>query len=195
MIDYGHPYTGAAGHYHMAQQIKDFEAAVLAVIASVNATPVGTIIEYAFNDVPTNYLRMDGQTVNYDDYPILGAKYGASPGGTFVLEDMRDIPLFGASGTNAVRSITGSDTVDLTHTHPMPHTHEVDPPITTTSGPSETVAATSVLGSAASPTHTHTVNIPAFTSGASSSANTGNGSGTIDKKPRRAYAWILIKAA
>ena len=133
------PYTGMGGHAHRSTDITDFESAVLSIIGA--ATPVGTLIHYAFSDVPSGYLRMDGQTVNYDDYPILGAKYGSVAGGTFVLEDMRGIPLFGADGSNTARSITGSDTVNLAHTHSttgtaasagahthtMAHTHQIDP--------------------------------------------------------------------
>lgn len=281
------PMTGMPGHTHSVNDITDFDPLVVAMFASLSTVVIGSIVFYPFNDVPMGYLRMNGQTVQHDDYPSLGLKFGSIAGGSFIVPDWQNTPIFGASVTNSANTVSGSDTVNLSHnhtfsattsssgshshtvstasstdgahvhahahTHGMSHTHQVDPPttnttsagshnhggvtgaaannagliaigVTTFSQPSHTHTITS------EPAHTHSVDVVAFTSGAASSANTGSEStantdssgshshsvsatsssdgahthgvsgttgtelSTIDKKPRRAYAWILIKA-
>jgi len=78
--------------------------------------PLGSILPYRFSVIPAKFLLLDGSTYNVDDYPLLGALYGGSPGGTFDVDDYRDLPIWGA-GSNAVGDVVGSDTVDLSHTH------------------------------------------------------------------------------
>lgn len=59
--------------------------------------PAGTIIAYAANlsGNPSGYLRCDGATYNFDDYPTLGALLGnriggtGIAGGTFLVPDLR----------------------------------------------------------------------------------------------------------
>ncbi len=78
--------------------------------------PVGSVIAYRFANTPTGYLYLDGTTINHDEYPELGALYGSVPGGTFSLDDWRDVPIWG-DGVETVGDIVGSDEIDLSHTH------------------------------------------------------------------------------
>jgi len=48
----------------------------------------GEIILWPFDVPPGGFLICDGATYNYDDYPALGALFGAAPGGTFVVPDI-----------------------------------------------------------------------------------------------------------
>lgn len=156
---------------------------------------VGDLVPYWFADLPTNRLRCDGSTHDYDDWPVLGAKFGASPGGTFNMPDLRDLPLWGA-GNTATGVITGADTVDLAHGHAVSgstntagsHSH------TTGSSGSQAVGIVSLLGTGAPPNHTHTVSTaPGHSHSVTGTAASGLGS--VDKKPRRAYAhWLMVAA-
>lgn len=140
---------------------------------------VGSIIPYRFSGSVPNYLELDGSTYNVDDFPALGALYGGVPGGTFAVDDWRDVPLWGAGGT-AVGTLTGSDTVNLAHDH------TVNPPNTTTGAPSATTQVDGTGTAVASDNHTHDVDIPEFTS--------GSALGSTDIRPRRAYVRWLIRA-
>lgn len=41
--------------------------------------------------VPPKWLELNGAILNYNDYPTLGALYGATPGTTFTLETRTDV--------------------------------------------------------------------------------------------------------
>lgn len=108
-----------------------------------SVVPPGTVVPFRFASIPTGWLELDGSTKNYNDFPVLGALYGGTPGGTFALDDWRGIPIFGADGSNAAGSITGSDNVDLTHNHAVgtlanaaaaDHTHGVGTLATASNG-------------------------------------------------------------
>ena len=138
----------------------------------------GTLSMYAGASAPVGYLICDGSAVSrttYSDlFAITSTVYGTGDGSTtFNLPDLRQrFPMgVAASGTGNALAATGGS---IDHTHTIAHTHQVDPPNTTSSAPSATVAATNLTGSAASTTHTHDVNIAEFTSGASSAANSGS---------------------
>lgn len=140
---------------------------------------IGTVQAYAGASAPAGWLMCDGAAVSRTTYAnlfgIIGTTYGTGDGSTtYNLPDLRQrFPMgVAASGTGNALGATGGN---IDHTHTIAHTHQVDPPNTTTGAPSGTVAATNLTGSAASTTHTHDVNIAEFTSGASSAANSGTG--------------------
>jgi microcystin-dependent protein len=125
--------------------------------------PSGTVTFYGGSSAPTGYLICDGSAVSRTTYSILfgiiGSTFGAGDGSTtFNIPDLRQrFPLGkAASGTGSTLGGTGG-TID--------HLHTVDPPSTATGAPSANVAATNLTGSAASPTHTHNVDIAVFNSG------------------------------
>lgn len=125
----------------------------------------GSILPYGSTTVPTDYLLCDGTAVSRTTYAdlfgIISTSFGAGDGSTtFNVPDMRQRFVLGkaVSGTGSTFAGTGG-TID--------HLHTVDPPATTSGGPSATVAATALTGSAASPVHTHSVDIASFNSGTS----------------------------
>src|SRR5690606_38194219 len=151
---------------------------------------------------PSGWLLCDGAAVSRNTYArlfsVLGTTYGAGDGNsTFNLPDLRQrFPLGkAASGTGSTLGATGG-AIDHTHsgpshTHSMTHTHQVDPPNTSTTsngshshnvslfdsnvpttGGSSSSHSVSQAGTSSSGSHTHNVNIPAFTSGGSSASTT-----------------------
>lgn len=176
----------------------------------------------------SKWLLLNGATYNVDDYPALGALYGGTAGGTFTVDDWRGVPIFGADGTNATGTLTGSDTQDLTHTHAITassatagdHTHTATgstagagghnhdgvtgvPSASVSRGPPQLIGNIDV----ATNTHTHTVSTVADHTHATTVTVTGvaghthgitataaNGLGSLDKRPRRAYANVYIRA-
>lgn len=57
MVDYGHPFTAAAGHYHTATHIKDFDAAVEAAI-----TALGVVVQPAITKALTTGFTTSSAT-------------------------------------------------------------------------------------------------------------------------------------
>ena len=72
-------------------------------------------------------------------------------------------------------SLTGSTNTVEAHTHGMSHTHQFDPPETESEPTNDTglLGGSLLVGDTAE--HTHNVDIPEFTSGASSAGSTGSG--------------------
>lgn len=139
---------------------------------------IGAMQPYAGSTAPTGWLLCDGTAISRTTYAnlfsVIGTTYGSGDGSsTFNLPDLRQRFVMGvaASGTGNALGATGGN---IDHTHTISHTHQIDPPNTTTGAPSGTVAATILAGGAASPTHTHDVNIAEFTSGAASTSNSGS---------------------
>ncbi|MGR9108324.1 MAG: phage tail protein [Gammaproteobacteria bacterium] len=136
----------------------------------------GEIIAYRFADTPAGWLELDGSTVDVDDYPVLGAKYGGSPGGTFNLDDYRDVPLWGSTGIetggDALGDVVGADTANISHTH----TGTTGLPSTTT--PTNLI----VVGNVAGADHTHDI-----------TTNAG-GNSSFNRRPKRALVRWLIRA-
>lgn len=128
----------------------------------VRAQPTGTILGFGGAVEPSGFLWANGQAVDRTFFAALfaqiGTTYGAGDGTTtFNVPDFRGrFPMMVASsGTGSSLGSSGGT---------MDHVHSVDPPNTTSGAPSGNVAATILAGSAASPTHTHDVNISAFNS-------------------------------
>lgn len=139
---------------------------------------IGTVQPYAGTTAPSGWLLCDGSAISRTTYAnlfgVISTTYGSGDGSTtYNLPDLRQRFTMGvaASGTGNALGATGGS---IDHTHTITHTHQIDPPNTTTDSPSSTVAATNLTGSAASTTHTHDVNIPEFTSGAASTSNSGS---------------------
>lgn len=144
---------------------------------SYDPLPPGLTFVYGGTTAPYGYLLCDGSAVSRTTYAalfnIISTTYGSGDGSTtFNVPDLRQrFPLGkAASGTGSTLGGTGGA---IDHTHDISHTHQVDPPNTTSGVPSSTVAATNLTGTAASTTHTHDINIAAFTSGAASTSTSG----------------------
>ncbi len=137
----------------------------------------GTVSIYAAASAPVGYLLCNGAAISrttYKDlFDIIGTTFGTGDGSTtYNIPDLRQrFPLgVASSGTGNALGATGGN---IDHTHTISHTHQIDPPNTTTGAPSATVQATILTGGAGSPTHTHDVNIAEFTSGAASASTSG----------------------
>lgn len=123
--------------------------------------PSGALLPYGGAASPSaDWLLCDGSAVSRTTYAVLfaiiGTAYGAGDGSTtFNLPDLRQrFPMGKAiTGTGNVLGVTGG-TIDHIHNSPI-----------TTSPPSATnAAATPLLGSAPTVTHTHTVTLTASNS-------------------------------
>lgn len=137
--------------------------------------PVGAIVPYRFTGFPEKYLELNGAIQQYNEYPELGALYGATPGGTFALDDWRGLPIWGATGAD-LGTVTGSDDRDLTHTHAMQHGHDLSADQATAP---QAGATTQLLGLVKAPSNRN---------------DTGAGLGITDIRPRRAMVRWLIRA-
>ena len=88
-------------------------------ITAANGNPVGTIIAFGGNTIPTGYLECNGESKLSSAYPELSATLGNSwgvPSGTnFTLPDLRGLFLRGVTGSSAndpdvnTRTFTGAD--------------------------------------------------------------------------------------
>lgn len=138
------------------------------------AAPIGEFTWWPKGAAPPGgtWLLADGSTLHYDDWPRLGAWYGAAPGGTFAIRDMRNLPAWG-HGDEAIGDVVGEDRLDLTHDHAAgtlataSHAHAAGALATggsgtlTTGAPSAATAGLTpaLMGGtpAATDSHTHTV--------------------------------------
>lgn len=115
------------------------------------------------------WLLCDGSAISRTDYAGLFATistaYGVGDGSTTF--NIPNFTSFFPMG-NTPGATGGANTDDLSHVH------SVNPPATTTGAPSATVSATAIGGSAASPTHTHSVDIAAFDSATGGNASHDN---------------------
>jgi microcystin-dependent protein len=135
--------------------------------------PTGAILGYPFATPPSGWLVCDGTPKNYNDYPALGALYGAVPGGTFTLPNMLDRFMAGLSAAGSLTNTTGTlspGSAIASHTHSTSHTH-------TFTGDSHSHniahdhADTFAANAATEATHTHSVNPGSTTSSVPSAAS------------------------
>lgn len=105
--------------------------------------PIGSTFAWSHATPPSagRNLLLDGSTYDVDDYPVLGALYGGSPGGTFAVHDWRHVPLSGYLGSGSLGAVVGDNLLNLKHKH--------DP------GTLEAAAHTHGAGSLAAAAHTH----------------------------------------
>ena len=91
----------------------DFSGANLTGIEGI---PTGTIVPWSTGSVPTGFLECNGAAVSRSTYSalfaIVGTTYGAGDGAsTFNLPDLQDNVAMGKSGTKALASTGGANTV------------------------------------------------------------------------------------
>jgi len=92
------------------------------------STPTGTVLIYAGASVPEGYLLCNGAAISRTDYAtlfqIIGTTYGAGNGTTtFNLPDLRGRVVIGVSGSHAIGTTGGAETVTLTLQQIPSHTH------------------------------------------------------------------------
>ena len=91
----------------------DYDGANLTDIVAI---PTGTIVPWSAASVPTGFLECNGALVSRSTYSalfaVIGTTYGAGDGSsTFALPDVQDNVPVGKSGTKALASTGGANTV------------------------------------------------------------------------------------
>lgn len=180
-------------------------ATIVNPVASTTSTtisPVGTISMWLGTEAPSGWLLLNGSTFDKNVYPKLFAVWGSN-----VLPDMRGrFPLGKAdSGTGSTIGQTGG-ALDHTHsavkhTHGIgSHTHSV-PGATVTTGTAsgsevDKLSLLGILGTKASGTgHSHSVTIPAGTSGTATGTTDQNADGTTGaNNPPYFVVSFIVKA-
>jgi len=94
----------------------DFSGANLTGIEGI---PTATIVPWSSSSVPSGFLECNGATVSRSTYAalfaIIGTTYGAGDGAsTFEIPDLQDNVAIGKSGTKALASTGGANTVAST---------------------------------------------------------------------------------
>jgi microcystin-dependent protein len=94
----------------------DFSGANLTGIEGI---PTATIVPWSSSSVPSGFLECNGANVSRSTYSalfaIIGTTYGAGDGAsTFGLPDLQDNVAIGKSGTKALASTGGANTVTST---------------------------------------------------------------------------------
>ena len=94
----------------------DFDGANLTGIEGI---PTATIVPWSSSSVPTGFLECNGAAVSRSTYSalfaIVGTTYGAGDGAsTFNVPDLQDNVAMGKSGTKALASTGGANTVAVT---------------------------------------------------------------------------------
>ena len=94
----------------------DFDGANL---VGVEGIPTATIVPWSSSSVPSGFLECNGALVSRSTYSalfaIIGTTYGAGDGATtFKLPDLQDNVCMGKSGTKALASTMGANTVTAT---------------------------------------------------------------------------------
>ena len=92
--------------------------------------PAGIIMPFAGSTAPQGYLLCDGSAVDRSTYAtlfgVIGTTYGEGDGSTtFNVPDLSGRVVIGASGSHALGTTGGSETVTLTADQLPVHTHEV----------------------------------------------------------------------
>jgi len=144
-------------------------------LTDIDGIPTGTIVPWSSASVPTGFLECNGAAVSRSTYSalfaIIGTTYGAGDGSsTFLVPDIQDNAVVGRSGTKALASTGGANTVTGTGTA------------------SGTATANATLSTAQLASHSHPGGTLAGLSGAhgftslqasnqTTSGNTGSGTG------------------
>jgi|TARA_R110002110_G_scaffold4497_3_gene22929 microcystin-dependent protein len=90
-------------------------------LTGIEGIPTATIVPWSTSSVPTGFLECNGAAVSRSTYAALftavGTTYGAGDGSsTFNVPDLQDNVAMGKSGTKALASTGGSNTVSITAT-------------------------------------------------------------------------------
>jgi len=85
-------------------------------LTGIEGTATGTILPWSSGSVPTGFLECNGQTVSRSTYSalfgVVGTTYGAGDGSsTFLVPNLADNVPMGKSGTKALASTGGANTV------------------------------------------------------------------------------------
>ena len=88
-------------------------------LTGIEGIPTATIVPWSSSSVPTGFLECNGADVSRSTYSplfaIIGTTYGAGNGSTtFGLPDLQDNVAMGKSGTKALASTGGANTVQST---------------------------------------------------------------------------------
>ena len=88
-------------------------------LTGIEGIPTATIVPWSSSSVPTGFLECNGQAVSRSTYSalfaIVSTTYGAGNGSTtFGLPDLQDNVAMGKSGTKALASTGGANTVQST---------------------------------------------------------------------------------
>ena len=88
-------------------------------LTGIEGIPTATIVPWSTSSVPTGFLECDGSAVSRSTHSALfaaiGTTYGAGDGSsTFNLPDLQDNVAVGKSGTKALASTGGANTVTST---------------------------------------------------------------------------------
>jgi len=91
----------------------NFNGSNLSGIEGINT---GVIVPWTASSVPSGFLECDGSNVSRSTYSalfaVVGTTYGAGDGSsTFTLPDLQDNVVIGKSGTKALASTMGANTV------------------------------------------------------------------------------------
>lgn len=89
-----------------------------------SSVPAGTIVAYAGVSLPPGWLLCDGASYRRAHYPALAAALGATGAGAeFMVPDLRDRFLMGASAARPTAQMGGEETHALTVEEMPPHAH------------------------------------------------------------------------
>jgi microcystin-dependent protein len=88
-------------------------------LTGIEGIPTATIVPWSTSSVPTGFLECDGAAVSRSTYSALftavGTTYGAGDGSsTFNVPNLQDNVAMGKSGTKALASTGGANTVAVT---------------------------------------------------------------------------------
>ncbi len=136
-----------AGDAGKALTVSDDELSYEHADSGVGVPIPGQVIIWLFDTPPAGFLMIDGATHNYDDYPVLGALFGAGPGEQFTLPAPTFLKNSFGVNTNTVEP-EGVGTHGHSTSLPAAHDH----PVTVVSASSHSHSA-SVQGSGS---HSHT---------------------------------------
>jgi microcystin-dependent protein len=102
--------------------------AISGTVTGITSILTGSIIMYGSGSIPTGYLECTGQAVSRSTYAdlfaVISTTFGVGDGTTtFNVPDLRDNFPVGKSGTKALATKAGSNTVTLATTNLATHSH------------------------------------------------------------------------
>jgi len=184
----------------------DFDGANLTGIEGI---PTATIVPWSSSSVPTGFLECNGAAVSRSTYSalfaIVGTTYGAGDGAsTFNLPDLQDNVAMGKSGTKALASTGGANTVaasgtvggstanaTLTEAQLASHSHSVNQVAATSFGGPTTAIRIVTDGSNAAIVNLNTANTGSGTGHSHNMSATFTGSATSVVQPYLTIIYII----
>ena len=184
----------------------DFDGANLTGIEGI---PTATIVPWSSASVPSGFLECNGAAVSRSTYSalfaIVGTTYGAGDGAsTFNLPDLQDNVAMGKSGTKALASTGGANTVaasgtvggstanaTLTEAQLASHSHSVNQVAATSFGGPTTAIRIVTDGSNAAIVNLNTANTGSGTGHSHNMSATFTGSATSVVQPYLTIIYII----